>query len=169
MTGCLLPQPDCCLTPPARVRNQPPQVNADLTDPPPPTWTQGPGDCHKTFKVFVTDPDANDFIHVRWFVDFNQNPSQSGFDGITVGQSEFELPFDLTTSSTSTYDLLLRNGTRHIVEALVTDCREGFNGHAMAVTNRVEGDVDGGVAPDPNYLVAVTWFVTVDSAKAQCP
>lgn len=76
--GCLLPQEDTLLEGLPQRRNRPPRIVETQVQPPERIIRNfgANGLCELEFSVVVEDPDVDDLVTVRWYVDYDeQNPT----------------------------------------------------------------------------------------------
>ena len=173
VNACLLPQEDRVLDPPP-IKNRPPRIMEELAVRPPDrlitvdgSLGTGGSNCSLDFSFFTEDPDLEDTLSVRFYVDYG--PLFPGF----VDPEQILLPTGNRIrepvvlhvevgSPVNTLPLSRLNlaGT-HVVEALVYDGRLGAGRKALPRTQ----PTDGGL-PDPSYAVTYAWVVQVVN---QCP
>lgn len=88
-TGCFLPQEDDPLVP-ILTPNSPPRILEDQASPPKreqPVRLPNPEDCKQVFSAPVEDPDIDDRVTYRWYVDYgpesNPTPEDESYAGNT--------------------------------------------------------------------------------------
>lgn len=162
--ACLLPQDDRILDYPPAGRNRPPRIIENLVTPDRRVVLSNGVGCSQTFSIRVEDPDVDDPIIVRWYVDYDatSNPAPFGPDKVLAnnGKAIRDEPATLTLAPSSPGNPLASAGA-HLLEVLVAD---------WTLVNReplphpsVE---DGGV--NPSYAVTYAWLVIVENG-GPCP
>lgn len=166
-TACLIPQDDPILDPLPPPRNRPPRILENLVSPPrsfpAPTFFTGQN-CPPIvrFEAIVADPDIDDALTVRWFVDYDprNNPivwkeqriAPSGQEVRTTTSALLEL-------NTATGPLSVEG--QHLVEVFVSDGQ---------LINRdpqpLEVAPDGGII-NPSYVDTFAWYVNIENQV--CP
>ena len=162
--ACLIPPDDRILDFPPPAQNRPPRIIENLAQPDR-RVTLGTGTtCLQTFSVQVEDPDVDDPIIARWYVDYDatSNPAPYGQDQRldNNGKALRDEPATLTLAPSSSGSPLATTGA-HLVEVLVADGRL-VNREPLPHPS-VE---DGGL--NPSYAVTYAWLVTVDDG-VPCP
>jgi hypothetical protein len=164
-SGCLWPVEDPVLEDLPPRKNRPPRILEQNVVPQRRTTIGNGIGCKLEFKAQVEDPDLNDLLVVRWYIDYDplSNPSPFGL--------ESSLPPDgnaiRSTSATLTVELSspghpLRVPGDHMVELLVSDGRL-INRDPQPVAT--EG-FDGG---NPTFASSYPWFVTVEAGDCCDP
>ncbi len=159
LSGCLLSQEDRVLNVPPQ-RNRPPRIIEERMNPLA-RFRQVP-DCNPlNLQIWAEDPDVNDTLKVRWYIDYQRTaPSFVGDEQIidASGQPErpdkIELTVDLSTRLGPPADQLQRAGT-HIVEAVVFDNR-------IVSPLRIPvpfTPADAGVVENPSYAASYAFVV----------
>jgi hypothetical protein len=120
------------------------------------------------FSFFAEDPDVNDTLTVRWYVDY---PAAGSIDpdlrlapnpnGSTI-RDQARLTVDLSRPLNIPASYLQQPGT-HIVEALLFDNALGAQRRPLPF----DAGIDGGI-PNPSYVVSYAWVVEVCPTCA-CP
>ncbi|SEK71194.1 hypothetical protein SAMN05444354_102145 [Stigmatella aurantiaca] len=160
-SGCILPQDDIFLEELPERRNRPPRLVESQTEPQARVIQDfgAAGFCDLVFSVIVEDPDVDDRISVKWYLDYNpQNPigpyreTDLSRNGQAQRGERGTLNINLRAANSP-----LREPGAHVVEALVTDSRLLANRQPESITH--EGS-DGGVIVNPGYVVTYSWFVT---------
>ncbi|ADO72266.1 hypothetical protein [Stigmatella aurantiaca] len=159
-SGCMLPQDDIFLEELPERRNRPPRIVETQVQPPVRIIRDfgAAGQCELEFSVIVEDPDVDDRISVKWYLDYNpQNPigPYRETDLARNGQSQRGERATLNINLRAANSPLRELGT-HLVEALVTDSRLLAGRQPESIT--YEGD--GGVIVNPGFVVTYSWFVT---------
>jgi len=168
LDGCVLPQEDRVLNIPL-LRNRPPRIMEELAVlPSPRKITILPGEaCPKLeFSFFAEDPDINDTLTVRWYVDY---PAAGPYDpdlrltpnGNTI-RDQAKLTIDLCSTLPVPASYLQLTGT-HVVEALLFDFALGDLRRPVPI----DPGTDGGI-PNPSYVVSYAWVVELRST-CTCP
>lgn len=174
-SGCLFPVPGDAIDPLPHARNRPPRIEESNVTPPDRIVQLDPANgCVLQLGLPVSDPDLEDVITVRWFVDFNARPVEGESPDTSFSETlllptgrEDRGSASLTLRTNTPGSRLAPLGT-HLVEAYVSDGRlQVVNENGVLVVRPLprEVDVDGGVI-DPNYVVSYAWFVVTPSG---CP
>jgi hypothetical protein len=166
--GCLVPQDDTLLEGIPERRNRPPRIVEDQVQPPDSIIQDfGAGDlCELDFSVVVEDPDVDDLITVRWYLDYNnQNPTgyYREFQLANNGEPQRGDRATLRINLRAANSPLSTPGT-HLVEAVVADTR--LVGRDPQPVSTIPLD-DGGVIINPGYVVTRSWFVTTVRGDCQ--
>jgi hypothetical protein len=165
-SGCLLPQEDGVLQP-FVLPNNPPRIKAENAEPPKNT-TIGVDGCRKEFKVPVEDPDVDDRVQSRWYVDydFENDETNTPTDEITLENTGEAVRGPATKTFTNgPFGELATAGT-HVVTLMVFDGELGvFDGPNSIPRSRPIPGFDGG---NPTYSDSYDWIVFTDPA-VQCP
>jgi hypothetical protein len=166
--GCLVPQDDTLLQSIPQRRNRPPRIVETQVQPPDPIIEDfGAGDlCELDFSVVVEDPDVDDLITVRWYLDYDdQNPT--GYYRETTlannGEPQRGERASLRINLRAANSELSTPGV-HLVEALVTDARLSGRDPVPLSTTVLDG---GTVIINPGYVVTHAWFVTTVRGDCQ--
>jgi hypothetical protein len=166
LNGCLLSQEDRVLNIPAQ-QNRPPRIIEERLDPR--DRVRRVPDCSRLeFTFRAEDPDVNDQLKVRWYVDYQRTQSDI-LDNEQVlapsGQPERLDPGYLSVDLTSALGLpasQLQVAGSHVVEAVLFD-------------NQILGPLrtpvpftaaDAGVVENPSFAVSYAWVV---EALRNCP
>jgi hypothetical protein len=165
--GCLVPQDDTLLEGIPQRRNRPPRIVENQVQPSEPIITDfgAGGLCELDFSVIVEDPDVDDLVTVRWYVDYDsQNPTGAyrEFQLANNGQPQRGDRATLRINLRAANSPLSAPG-EHLVEALVADTR--LVGREPVPVSQI--NLDGGVIINPGYVVTHTWFVTTVSGECQ--
>lgn len=174
-SGCLFPVPGDAIEPLPDARNRPPRIEESNVTPFDRIVQLDPANgCVLQLGLPVSDPDLDDVITVRWFVDFNARPIEGEPQDTSFSETlllptgrEDRGSAGLTLRTNTPGSRLAPLGT-HLVEAYVSDGRlQVVNENGVLVVRPLprEVDVDGGVI-DPNYVVSYAWFVVTPSG---CP
>lgn|SRR5690606_3308704 len=174
-SGCLIPVPGDPIDPLPDARNRPPRIEESNVTPFDRIVQLDPANgCVLQLGLPVSDPDLDDVITVRWFVDFNARPVEGEPQDTSFSETlllptgrEDRGSASLTLRTNTPGSRLAPLGT-HLVEAYVSDGRlQVVNENGVLVVRPLprEVDVDGGVI-DPNYVVSYAWFVVTPSG---CP
>ncbi|WP_224240913.1 hypothetical protein [Hyalangium gracile] len=159
--GCLVPQDDTLLESIPQRRNRPPRIVETQVQPPNPIIQDfgAGGLCELDFSVLVEDPDVDDLLTVRWYLDYdNQNPTGffREFKLANNGEPQRGDRATLRINLRAANSALSTPGV-HLVEALVSDTR--LTGREPEPVSTVT--LDGGtVIVNPGYAVTQAWFVT---------
>ncbi|MET0402184.1 MAG: hypothetical protein ABW123_07250 [Cystobacter sp.] len=167
--GCLIPQEERYLQTLPTARNNPPRIVENLVTPafriirahgaaPP---------CALEFSVFVEDPDVDDTILVRWYVDYD--PAQPGPPDweetlLPDGKVRRDKSVRIQAIFNSAQFSRLNTPGDHTVEVLVAD--RALLGREPQPDTYVLPD--GEILRDPGYSVTYAWFVNTVSG-GQCP
>jgi hypothetical protein len=165
LNGCLVSQEDRMLSDIPAQRNRPPRIIEERLD---------PRDRYRlvteciplTFEIRAEDPDINDLLKVRWYVDYHRTQLVEKEQFLSPsGQPERTDPGSLTVDLSSRLGLpasqLQAPGT-HFVEAVVFD-------NQIVGTLRIPlpfTAADAGVVENPSYAVSYAWVV---EATRNCP
>jgi hypothetical protein len=166
--GCLVPQDDTFLEGIPERRNRPPRIVENQVQPPEPIIEDfGAGDlCELDFSVIVEDPDVDDLLTVRWYLDYDtQNPTgpYREFQLANNGQPQRGDRATLRINLRAANSPLSAPGV-HLVEAVVADTRLVGREPVPISTIVLDG---GGVIINPGYTVTHAWFVTTVSGECQ--
>jgi hypothetical protein len=166
-SGCLVPQDDTLLESIPQRRNRPPRIVETQVQPPDPIIQDfgANGLCELDFSVVVEDPDVDDLLTVRWYLDYDdQNPTgpYREFQLANNGQPQRGDRATLHINLRAANSPLSAPGT-HLVEALVSDTR--LVGRDPVPVGSIT--LDGGtVVVNPGYVVTHAWFV--DTVRGDC-
>lgn len=127
MTGCLIPQDDQTLVIPPPPRNRPPRFVTNQITPPQKRVirlsTAAGCQSQQEFQVFVADPDVDDPLTVRWYVDYDADIRPGAAKEEVIQNVAKEL-----RNSPSTYNADVSNPLNplaapgpHLLEVLVSD------------------------------------------------
>lgn len=158
MSACLIPQDDRLLEYPPSARNRPVRILENLVVPARLVDLPNGPNCSQTFSVRVEDPDVNDPIIVRWFLD----NAEYGPDKILTnnGKPVRDEAATLTLTPSSAGSPVANPGT-YLLEVLVAD---------WTLNNR--DPLPHPTLPDagtnPSYVVSWAWFITVTSSSLSC-
>ena len=169
LSGCLLSQEDRVLDFPAQA-NRPPRIMEELPiDGSRLTVVQQSSDPCPTlvFGFSAEDPDVNQDLFVRWYVDYPRVPGSAdereqilAANGMRAQRdTQGNLTVDLTEALASPLSELQLPGT-HIVEALLFDFRIGPDRKPIPISG-----ADGGIL-NPSYAVSYAWVVDM---RRTCP
>ncbi len=163
LDACVLSQEDRVLNIPP-LRNRPPRIMEEFSvTPVRVTSIERPSDCliPLDFSFFAEDPDINDTLTVRWYVDY---PAAGPYDpdlrltpnpnGSTI-REQAKLTIDLQGALRVPASYLQQPGT-HVVEALLFDNALGDGRRPLPF----DPGTDGGI-PNPSYVVSYAWVVKV--------
>lgn len=166
-TGCILPFPGDDLPPLPPARNRPPRIEELNVSPQGRLVSLDVGNgCAQEFSLPVSDPDVDDLLTVRWFVDFDSTPEEgqpptSSFESLIPPSSLERRGSARITLRTDAAGSPLAPPGIHLVEAYLSDGRlQIVEQNGVLVVQPLPRDVsaDGGVV-DPNYVVSYAWFV----------
>jgi hypothetical protein len=125
----------------------------------------GGSNCALDFSFFAEDPDLEDTLSVRFYVDYPAFGSLDAEQILFPTGNRIREPVVLHVEVGSPVNPVplsrLNLGGTHVVEALVYDGRLGAGRKALPKTQ----PTDGGL-PDPSYAVTYAWIVQVVN---QCP
>lgn len=166
--GCLLPQDDTLLDPLPR-KNRPPRILEQNVQPA--QHVTVATNCGTEFSAFVEDPDIDDKLTYRWYVDYDptvNSPTRAPFEEGQLqnnGQPVRSSSATWTADTGSTRTPLSEVGP-HLVTLMVFDGTLGvFDGPgSIPPPDPVEG-VDAG---NPHYSDSYSWAVDI-SPTADCP
>jgi hypothetical protein len=167
-SGCLIPQDDTLLESLPQRRNRPPRVVETQVQPPQPILDDfgANGLCEQDFSVLVEDPDVDDLLTVRWYLDYDdQNPTgpYREFQLANNGEPQRGDRATLRVNLRAANSPLSAPGP-HLVEAVVADTR--LVGRDPVPVGRIV--LDGGtVILNPGYAVTHAWFVTTVQGDCQ--
>jgi len=167
--ACVLPQEDRVLNFPP-LRNRPPRIMEELNVKPDNRVIEIPVNvdpCPRLeFGFFAEDPDVDDTLNVRWFIDYHvlqnlgvaeQTLSPSGKP---VRDDTGSYTVDLAGALTEPEARLQLVGT-HVVEAILFDGRLGPQRKPLPRTPAIDGGVE-----NPSYAVSYAWVV---QTMRSCP
>ena len=168
LSGCLLPLPGDDVLPLPDAKNRPPRIEELNVTPQGRIVSLDVGNgCVLQLGLPVSDPDLEDLITVRWFVDFDTTPVEGEPDDtsfsetLLVSTGREQRGNASITLRTNTAGSRLATPGLHLVEAYVSDGRlQVVNLDGVLVVQPLprEVDADGGII-DPNYVVSYAWFV----------
>ncbi len=169
LSSCVLPQEDRVLNIPL-LRNRPPRVMEELTVTPDRVRVIGPGEgCpNLEFSFSAEDPDIDDTLTVRWYVDY---PAANFIDpeqrlrnnGNAIRDDKGSLVVTLASPGLRVPASYLQQPGTHVVEALLFDFALGEQRRPVPI----DPATDGGI-PNPSYVVSYAWVVEVCPTCA-CP
>jgi len=167
LSGCLLSQEDRVLDFPAQ-RNRPPRIMEELLRPENRLTVveQSPGDCPKlTFEFSAEDPDVNDFLTIRWYVDYPRSrrfPDEQTLlpNGKPQRDDRGSLTIDLRSPALELPLNQLQSPGTHFVEAVLYDFHLGQERNPLPISG-----ADGGIL-NPSYAVTYAWVVDM---RRTCP
>jgi len=165
MGGCLVPQDYRFSDDPPPFKNNP----VTIVSPPFPEGTtltanNGQGGptataCRLSFRISASDPDLDDLLTVRWYVDYDRNPVIFREDLLQNLGSPIRGPAELTMDLGVPGNPLSSQGI-HVLEVLVADGQ---------VVNRQplprSSDPDAG--ENPTYMDEHAWIVRTETGD--CP
>jgi hypothetical protein len=166
--GCLIPQDDTLLAGLPQRRNRPPRIVEMQVQPPERIIRDfgAEGLCELDFSVVVEDPDVDDLLTVRWYLDYDdQDPTgpyrefQLANNGEPQRGDRATLRINLRAANSP-----LSAPGDHLVEAVVSDTR--LVGREPVPVGRIDL-ADGGAIINPGYVVTHAWFVT--TVRGDCP
>ncbi|XXF74998.1 hypothetical protein P2318_18165 [Myxococcaceae bacterium GXIMD 01537] len=161
--ACLIPQDDTYLAGVPEQRNRPPRIVESQVQPADRIIQDfgAGGLCEVEFSIIVEDPDVDDSISVRWYVD--GNPLRQETKLTNNGQALRSDRATLRASLRAANSPLAAPGT-HLVEAFVAD---GFTIDREPAPDRTIKLPDGGVIYDPVYTATYAWFVSTVQGDCQ--
>lgn len=165
--ACLIPQDDPILVPLPPTRNRPPRIQENSVTPPRsfPAPTLFTGDnCPEQvlFGVTLEDPDVDDVLTLRWFIDYdpNNNPVSFGTEtrvsttGAAV-RGALEQTFSLRPGSPLAVPGI------HLVEAVVAD------GQLIGREPQPLARDEQGNVTEVSYSDTFAWYISVEDQV--CP
>ncbi len=169
LSACLLPQEDRVLNFPP-LRNRPPRIMEELgVLPDPRVIAIGTGCPRLDFRFRAEDPDVDDTLFVRWYVDYTVLPffipdqeQRLAPSGRPIRNEQGSYSVDLASPSLRAPENLLQVPGTHVVEAIL------FDGTLFGLQRRPQPRspaVDGGVE-NPSYAVSYAWVV---QTPTRCP
>jgi hypothetical protein len=167
LNGCVLSQEDRVLNIPP-LRNRPPRIMEEFTVTPDRVKMIIPSECPSIdFSFFAEDPDINDTLTVRWYVDY---PASSAIvselrltpnpNGNTV-RDQAKLTIDLSNRTLPVPASNLQQQGTHVVEALLFDFALSPQRKPYPITPATDGGIE-----NPSYVVSYAWVV---EASHNCP
>ncbi len=167
-SGCLIPQEDTLLESLPQRRNRPPRIVETQVQPLERIIQDfgASGLCELDFSVVVEDPDVDDLLTVRWYLDYDdQNPTgpYREFQLINNGEPQRGDRPTLRINLRAANSPLSAPGV-HLVEAVVADTR--LVGREPVPVGRLPL-ADGGAIINPGFVVTYTWYVTTVSGGCQ--
>lgn len=165
--GCLIPQDDTYLAGLPEAKNRPPRIVETQVQPTKRIVQDfgAAGVCELDFSVIVEDPDVDNLLTVRWYIDYDPlNPTgpyrevQLQNNGQALRGDRPTLHINLRAANSPLAGL-----GPHLVEALVSDSR--LAGREPVSENVPLGD--GGFVVNPGYAVTYAWFVTTVQGDCQ--
>ena len=165
LNACVLSQEDRVLNIPP-LRNRPPRIMEELPLFPVDRVIRPVGCPPLDFSFFAEDPDVNDTLTVRWYVDY---PAAGSIDpdlrltpnGNTI-RDQARQTINLSSPLNIPASYLQQPGT-HVVEALLFDFALGAQRRPLPI----DPATDGGI-PNPSYVVSYAWVVEV-CPTCTCP
>jgi len=118
------------------------------------------------FSFSAEDPDINDTLTVRWYVDYPASsaiePEQRlAINGQAIRDDKGSLDVDLSNHALAIPASFLQQPGTHVVEALLFDFALGELRRPVPF----DPATDGGI-PNPSYVVSYAWVVEASHA---CP
>ncbi len=166
-SGCLIPQDATHLEGLPETRNRPPRIVESQVQPTERILKEfGAGLCELDFSVVVEDPDVDDLITVRWYVDYdtqNQTGPYREFQLTNSGLPQRGDRATLRLSLRAANSPLSAPGP-HLVEALVSDTRLVGREPVPIESQKLP---DGGTLVNPGYAVTYAWFVNTVQGDCQ--
>jgi len=167
--ACVLPQEDQVLNFPP-LRNRPPRIMEELGVIPEPRLIVVDTDCPRLeFSFRAEDPDIQDTLRVRWYIDYTVFPSfiqdkeqELRPNGNPIRSEQGSYIVDLTSQSLPVPESYLQVIGTHVVEAIL------FDGSLFGTQRRPQPRtpaVDGGIE-NPSYAVSYAWVV---ETTRSCP
>lgn len=163
--GCLIPQEDEILEP-IYVKNRPPRLIEQNITPQRDLLTGV--DCVLPFEVPVEDPDVDDFLTYRYYVDYDLNRGAPDFEAVIPPDGQVIRKNSAVATSTNDLDkTALNQPGDHVVTVMVFDGTLGsFEGPGESPDPVAIPGSDGGF--DPRYSVSYNWIIRVDP-QVSCP
>jgi hypothetical protein len=164
--GCLLPQESSILQDYTQP-NRPPRILENTIEPARQSTIGNGLTCKVEFSAFVADPDIDDALTWRWYVDYdpegnNRLPKEEGV--LPPSGAEERNPsvkYTVTIQDNPSFPVGL-----HVVTLMV------FDGHLLSFEGPgsipPSETVPGTDAGNPHYSTTFNWVVTVDPNEA-CP
>ncbi|WP_224369939.1 hypothetical protein [Hyalangium versicolor] len=156
-----MPQDDTLLESIPQRRNRPPRIVETQVQPPNPIIQDfGTGDlCALDFSVVVEDPDVDDLLTVRWYLDYDDQNPMGAYREIPLANNGEPQRGDRATLSINlrAANSPLSDPGVHLVEAVVSDTRLVGREPVPVGTIVLDG---GTVIVNPGYVVTHAWFVT---------
>lgn len=125
-------------------------------------------DCRRLeFRFFAEDPDVEDPLNVRWYIDYHVLQGSLGVaeqtlspSGKPVRDDTGSYALDLASALTEPEARLQQVGT-HVVEAILFDGRLGAQRKPLPRTPAIDGGIE-----NPSYAVSYAWVI---ETMRQCP
>ena len=159
-SGCLLGQDDVVLED-IVLPNHPPRINGQSAEPQK-VSTIGLDGCRIVFQIPVEDPDVDDLVQARWYIDFDPKNTQTNrpVDEFSLeNNGQAARPLVTKTFTNGPFAELAATGP-HVVTLMVFDGTLGvFEGPNSVPKPR---PIPGSDAGNPTYSDAYDWFVTTD-------
>jgi hypothetical protein len=154
------------------IPNRPPRIIEDSAQPARRISVPALPGCFVTFRVEAEDPDVNDTLISRWYIDYNSTNNPSPYaeaelpyadpSGAGVRQ---RVPANLTIHLDAVNNPLPVGD--HVVEVLVAD--GAMVNREPAPRPPIGTFPDGGPITDTSYVVSYAWFVNVTNEGSSCP
>jgi hypothetical protein len=152
--------------------NRPPRLIEESAQPQRRVTVPALPGCSITFRIQAEDPDLQDTLFARWFIDYDpqSNPSPYSESELTFAEPVGNAPRQ-RIPATLTIRLDAANNPLplgdHVVEVLVAD---GALINRVPVPRAPIGTFpDGGPIQDQSYAVSYAWFVDVTNEGTACP
>lgn len=167
LSGCLLSQEDRVLNIPGQ-KNRPPRIMEELPITPENRLIDvglAPDPCPELrFSFSAEDPDVNDPLTVRWYVDYQRTRAIADERFLAVSgrpqrDEQGVLTVNLASALPPPLNQLQLSGV-HIVEAVLFDFRLAADRTPVPISG-----ADGGIL-NPSYAVSYAWTV---NASRPCP
>ena len=169
--GCVLPQEDTLLQELTR-RNRPPWIREDSVklngDLPRLVVSGNDPECELHFEALVEDPDVDDTVRWRYYVDFSQaNPAPEREGIFTNAGTALRAPSAKLDVARIADHPRFAEGS-HMVTLMVFDGELGAlkGPGSLPPDDPIAGVADGG---NPRYSTTVTWMVTIKSGACIQP
>lgn len=125
MTGCLIPQDDHTLVIPPPPRNRPPRIITDQVTPVTRTlYLSDSATCttKQQFQVYFADPDVDDTLYYRWYVDYTETRTGFLLEGrISTNGKEVRDDSAVLQANAADPASVFATPGPHLVEVIVSD------------------------------------------------
>jgi hypothetical protein len=163
--GCLVPQEDAVLFTP---QNRPPRILENTIQPARQSTVGNGPNCQVEFSAFVADPDIDDLLTWRWYIDYDpspQSPNRSPKDEGVLAPSGEERRAQSAKYTLKPQDNPSAPVGVHVVTLMVFDGHLGtFEGPGSEPLPQPVPGTDGEIR---YYSTTFDWVVTV--LEEVCP
>lgn len=172
--SCVVPQ-DTQTLDALPLRNRPPRIVENAGMLPPEIRTPMGPDCSLDFVAFVDDPDEDDLLRFRWYLDYRPNANDplrklSLVDGTiqpnTTGDSTVRTTAATWKLTPQELELADPTTSTHVITLLVTDGELAPSQGPRSTP--LEVPVEGTTVKDPRYAVSYSWIIDIDPTVS-CP